>query len=190
MSTSRFKDCALLLIDLQTQWTVPCMNGDFPELKDNLQKLVKFARNHGMLVVHIFADYNEQDSRWFDTNDERQNTLKLDVNKPDFDMVKPMKNERTFYKSTFDAFYKTTLHEYLESKGIKTVYGAGVATSVCVLNSMHGAYIRGYKTYIVKDCCADSKREYHDYILERYLINSMLPVANIADNLECRASKL
>ena len=189
MTTSRFKDSALLLIDLQTAWTVPCINGHFPELKNNVPKLVQFARNHGILIVHIFADYNKEDSLWFGINPKRNNTLTLKVNKPDLDLAKPLKNERIFYKSTYDGFYKTTLNEYLRSKGIKKVYGAGVATSVCVLNTLHGAYIRGFKTYIVKDCCADSKREYHDLCIERYQ-GFMLPIVNIGDGLECKTAKL
>ena len=187
MSSTRFKDCALLLIDLQTQWTKPCINGDFPDLAVNTKKLVKFARQNGMLVVHIYADYNKEDSLWFDVNDERLDTLRLVNNPPDLDIVKPLQVEKIIHKSTFDGFYKTTLDEYLKSKGISTIYGAGVATLVCVLNTMHGAFIRGYKLNLVKDCCGDSNLNYHDSVSRYYY---MFNITNINDNLQPKKSKL
>eukprot|EP00483_Globobulimina_turgida_P011839 UN11861 len=180
-SMSIFKNCALLLIDFQQQWTKGHEVADqFPNLKQNVRKLVEFARNNNLLVIHIHADYHKEHSLWFD--EEKYSLISYKNNKPDFDLIKPTKDERIFYKSTFDAFYKTTLNEYLQSNNIKTVYGAGLVTSVCVLNTLHGSYINGYKTFIVEDCCGDTKKAWHDTIIEIY--SFMMPVVCIKNQLK------
>eukprot|EP00485_Elphidium_margaritaceum_P010963 CAMPEP_0202697312 /NCGR_PEP_ID=MMETSP1385-20130828/10639_1 /ASSEMBLY_ACC=CAM_ASM_000861 /TAXON_ID=933848 /ORGANISM="Elphidium margaritaceum" /LENGTH=67 /DNA_ID=CAMNT_0049353741 /DNA_START=10 /DNA_END=213 /DNA_ORIENTATION=- len=49
---------------------------------------------------------------------------------------------------------------------------------------MHGAFVRGFKTFVVKDCCADSSQQLHDLVIDRYW--HMLPIRNIADDLKAK----
>eukprot|EP00483_Globobulimina_turgida_P008285 UN08301 len=178
---SIFENTALLLIDLQQQWTNSIeVEEQFPKLKQNLRKLVAFGRNNNLLVIHIYADYNKEHSLWFD--EEKYSYISYKNNQPDLDLITPRNAEQIFYKSTFDAFYKTTLNAYLRSNNIKKIYGAGLVTSVCVLNTLHGSYINGYKTFIVEDCCGDTKKLWHDSIIEIY--SFMMPAVRIKNQLK------
>lgn len=175
-----FADSALLLVDLQVGWSrSDYVARNYPDFKRNVQDLVQFARKHNMLIVHIYADYNKDNTLWHD-----KGYFPIERNVPDLDIVKPLPNEKIFYKPTYDAFYATTLGDYLRSKGIKNVFGAGLVTGVCVLNTMHGAYIRGFTTFIVRDCCADHPKPLHELIIERYSRNHTWRAVNIRDGLK------
>jgi nicotinamidase/pyrazinamidase len=75
------------------------------------------------------------------------------------------KVERVFYKGTdpdidsYSAFYdnghrkSTGLHEYLQSKAIKEIYIAGLASDYCVKYSVLDALKLGYSVYVVIDGC-------------------------------------
>mmetsp|Transcript_12182 Transcript_12182/g.15207 ORF Transcript_12182/g.15207 Transcript_12182/m.15207 type:complete len:187 (-) Transcript_12182:19-579(-) len=179
-----FQNSALLLIDLQKTWSRASeVTSLFPDLNENVKKLVNLARLNGMTVVHIFADYNSDNTMWYDNTSPRDIPICLKNNMPDYDIVKPIDGEKVIYKPTFDAFYQTTLDEYLKSKGIKNLYYAGLVTSICVFTSMHGGYKRGYKIFAVQDCCADTTKEYHDTTIKRYSEYDVFKVVNIKNNL-------
>ena len=111
---------------------------------------------------------------------------------PDFEIIKPLRGEKIIKKSTFDGFYETCLHSLLQSNGIESVYGAGVATSVCVLNTLHGAFIRGYKTFFVDNCCGDDSKKLHDLIIRRYVRTNVVNICKDKDGklTLSKASKL
>ena len=178
-------DSALLIVDLQLKWSRDdYIKRDYPNFKENVQKLVDFARRNHMLIIHIYADYNEDDTLWYD-----KGFLPFRDNPPDLDIVQPLEHEKIIHKSTANAFYKTTLDEYLRSKRIRRVYGCGLVTSVCVLNTIHGAYNRGYETFVVGDCCADYPVALHHLIIDRYSRNHTWKPVRIADGLkECGVS--
>ena len=132
-----------------------------------------------MLIIHIHADYNEDCTLWHD-----KDFLPIQDNPPDHDIVFPLQNEKVFCKSTSNGFYKTTLDEYLRSKRIKKVFGCGLVTSVCVLNTINGAYDRGYETFLIEDCCADHPVDLHHLIIERYTRNHTWQPVRIANALK------
>jgi nicotinamidase/pyrazinamidase len=73
--------------------------------------------------------------------------------------------ETIFYKGTdewidsYSAFFdnarqkSTGLGDYLESRNIKEIYIAGVATDYCVLYSVNDALDLGFKVNVIEDCC-------------------------------------
>ena len=179
-----FENSALLLIDLQVTWSRgKAVTSSFPGLNDNIRELVRLGRANNMKIIHVYADYNSDNTSWFNNDNTGDVSISLKINKPDLDIVKPMDGEKIIYKPTWDVFYKTTLDEYLKSQNIKNLYFAGLVTSICVLFSVHGGYKRGYKLFVIDDCCADTKKEFHEWTINRFGSRGMFKVVNVKDNL-------
>lgn len=68
------------------------------------------------------------------------------------------------YSTFFDNARKrsTGLDEYLQSRGIKELYIAGVATDYCVLYSVLDALELGFKVTVIKDACRGINLAPHD----------------------------
>jgi len=67
--------------------------------------------------------------------------------------IKPEKNDSIVWKDKFDAFYNTNLDDILKKQKIDTLIVCGVNSNNCVRSTSEGAYYRGYKLMLVKDCC-------------------------------------
>ena len=59
-----------------------------------------------------------------------------------------------FPKTTYNAFWKTDLAEFLRFQRVETVKLVGVCTDICVFNSAAGAYFEGFKVQVLKKGCA------------------------------------
>ena len=57
-------------------------------------------------------------------------------------------------KRTLDAFSSSNLDYMLRVNCIKNVAFSGFLTNVCVEGTARSAYDRGYKVFLLKDCCA------------------------------------
>ncbi len=63
-------------------------------------------------------------------------------------------------KSTYNGFFRTPLHDLLQSKGITTLIVTGVVTNICVRSTTHDAFFLGYNVLVPHDCVsATSERE-------------------------------
>ncbi|MGL5415979.1 MAG: cysteine hydrolase family protein [Clostridium sp.] len=65
--------------------------------------------------------------------------------------VIPDKNDTIFYKNYNSAFYKTTLHEYLQEKNISNLILTGLQTEYCMDATLKSAFDLGYKIYIPEE---------------------------------------
>eukprot|EP01084_Bolivina_argentea_P312191 540474_1 len=187
---NQFQNSALLLVDFQQAWTQDAnMLNWFPNLQQNVHKLVSFARDKKMEIIHVYEDLKHNVYPWTEyyfklLKSTDYNRFNLDVNKPDLNYSNPLKNEKIVIKPHFNGFYKTELDEYLKSKNIKSVYIAGLVTSICVLNTANGALHHGYDTYIVEDCCGDKTKVLHDVILEVYFTYGVIKCVKIGNDLK------
>lgn len=69
-------------------------------------------------------------------------------------------------KRTFDSFYGTQLEILLRSLGIDTLLIGGCNTNTCVLATVFGAYVRGFKAVLLSDCVASAYGDdLHDFAL-------------------------
>ena len=62
-------------------------------------------------------------------------------------------------KRTFDSFYGTQLEILLRSLGTDTLLVGGCNTNTCVLATVFGAYVRGFKVVVLSDCVASAYGE-------------------------------
>lgn len=57
-------------------------------------------------------------------------------------------------KRRYDAFFQTDLDLTLRELGVDTLVVVGADTNICVLQTLAGAYFRGYKTIVAADATA------------------------------------
>jgi len=80
----------------------------------------------------------------------------LDVNEDDFVVDKP----------TYDAFYDTSLHEWLVLNGITDLIICGTLANVCVLHTASSAGFRDYKPVLIEDGIGYIEESHRKYALE------------------------
>jgi nicotinamidase-related amidase len=56
-------------------------------------------------------------------------------------------------KRRYDGFYQTDLELTLRELGVDTLVAFGCDTNICVLQTLAGAYYRGFKTIVPADAC-------------------------------------
>lgn len=71
-------------------------------------------------------------------------------------------------KRTLDAFHSTNLDFILRVNCIKNVAFCGFLTNVCVEGTARSAYDKGYKVFLLKDCCAALSAEEQKYVEEKF----------------------
>jgi nicotinamidase-related amidase len=83
------------------------------------------------------------------------------------DELKPMPDEYIIWKRRSNAFYCTDLELVLRARGIDTVVLGGIATDVCVANTVRGAQERDIRVIILSDCVAAMMPEDDEYFIKR-----------------------
>lgn len=69
-------------------------------------------------------------------------------------------------KRTFDSFFGTQLEILLRSLEVNTLLIGGCNTNTCVLATVFGAYVRGFKIVLLSDCVASAYGEdLHEFAL-------------------------
>jgi len=151
----KVKETLLQIVDMQYDFCNP--NGAFyrPMVERNLpniKKLLDKARELDMVVVH-------QDSHAYPTpGEKRWKTLRGSFNGwfgPEVDELKPVNRPKEYIvpKTTHDIFFHTWMDELLKNlPEIDTVIVVGVDTTVCVLYTVAGYCIRGYRVIVPMDC--------------------------------------
>jgi nicotinamidase-related amidase len=57
-------------------------------------------------------------------------------------------------KRRYNGFFQTDLELTLRELGVDTLIAFGCDTNICVLQTLAGAYFRGFKTVVPADACA------------------------------------
>eukprot|EP00483_Globobulimina_turgida_P004644 UN04653 len=171
-------NAALLPIDVQKDYysDTPVIKDTFPDFGKNIASLLLHSRNicnnnnDGLQleleIIHIRQHDIIDKSVWLPWWRELHPNDKSVATGMDEKFCKVLKNEKLFVKHTFDAFVNTGLNNYLQSKGIETLYVCGLITHACVLNSVMSAFNYGYRIYIIRDCCADRSKDVHNSLLK------------------------
>ncbi|MBM3470959.1 MAG: cysteine hydrolase [Armatimonadetes bacterium] len=71
-------------------------------------------------------------------------------------------------KRTLDAFHSSNLDFLLRVNCIRNVAFCGFLTNVCVEGTARSAYDKGYKVFLLKDCCAAITAEEQKYVEEKF----------------------
>jgi len=85
------------------------------------------------------------------------------------DELKPTKQDIVVDgKRTLDAFQSSNIDFLLRVNCIKNVAVCGFLTNVCVEGTARSAYDKGYKIFLLKDCCAAISGEEQKYVEEKF----------------------
>ena len=93
---------------------------------------------------------------------------------------------RVSSKRTFDSFYGTQLEILLRSLNIDTLLIGGCNTNTCVLATVFGAYVRGFKVIVLSDCVASAYGE----DLHRFALSNVQRRLGWVIDLDALESKL
>ena len=171
---------ALLVVDVQPcYWRdVPEVHDSFPQLPNNMTRLLSAARSRGANVVHIRASYAMALSPWL----EQFSKLHPERDKIEIEPMEgepwaaPIPGEPVIVKDNFNAFLSVTgsapgsdLASMLRCMEVNTVIVCGLITSVCVNHTAYGAMLHGFRTAIVSECCGDRGVERHRAALSLYV---------------------
>ncbi len=150
---------ALLVIDVQRDfWTAP-RQALHPAFPGNMARLLAFARDNGLPVVHLRAAFEPDRSDWMARHRLLgevpcvRGTPGIEV----LDCAREAPGEPVLWKQTFNGFSQPQLAPLLAEAGARFVLVAGLVTSVCVLTTAIGAAERGFLAAVIEDCCADNR---------------------------------
>lgn len=151
-----------------------------------LVTLLPRARAAGCLVVfvHIAFRVNRADlppgsallASFFDSGDafhEGSDGTQVDLTVEPEDVV--------VRKRRASAFAGTDLDLVLRSNGIDTIALAGVATSAMVAATFYDGADLGYRMTVLRDACADSDPDVHDFFMDRVFPSRGADVVTCAD---------
>jgi len=81
--------------------------------------------------------------------------------------INSLRNIGYIYKHTYSGFLDTELEKELRYWDINKIHIAGILTNICVFVTAIEAQMRGYATYIERDCVAALTQEDNDRALEQ-----------------------
>lgn len=122
------------------------------EMADNSVAIAKAARAAGMPVVFTcdahLPGIDRELELWGDHgiagSEAARPLAAFEVNERDY--VLP--------KRRYDGFFQTDLELTLRELGVDTLIAVGCDTNICVLQTLAGAYFRGFKTIVPADATA------------------------------------
>jgi nicotinamidase-related amidase len=162
---------ALVVIDVQNDFWIPEVASSAPEFEARLRELMADCRRHGLPVIHVRTQYDENLSNWpqqfLSTHQQSQLCLEGSPGEHPLSCAREMEDEAIFVKGNFDAFSNEQFAAYLQELGIQKLYLCGLYTDVCILSTGMSAFNRGYHVTLISDCCA-STRATHEFVIGRY----------------------
>ncbi len=85
-------------------------------------------------------------------------------------------------KVAYSAFHASALEHVLSALGIRSLVIAGIVTNGGVASTVRDAHVRGYRTRLLADGCADFSQEVHELAV-RSLAASVTELADCAEAL-------
>lgn len=137
---------ALILIDIQNDYFAPdkLFIPDGQRVLDRAAQLQEWAHARGVTIVHIQQVSPAAASIFADGSEGGKIHPSLT----------PREGETVIEKTLPSSFDRTTLHDFLQSRGVTTLVIAGLMTHMCVETTTRGALPLGYAVVVAADACA------------------------------------
>ncbi len=172
MTVQFLDNSCLVLIDITKNYEDKIYNYDL--FRKNIIKLIKKAKKEKIPVCFVLEKYKNVNRKnlWnkvlvSNPEDNHPDTMYQGI---PMDFCVPDKNDYVFFKDGFDSFYKTGLEQFLKKNKVENLYIGGLATGVCVLNTIFSAHTRGFRNhiYLIENCCSDMTKARHESTLKMY----------------------
>ena len=158
----RIDTAALLVLDVQRYFLDPKSHAFIPSspvILDKLYQIADYFISQGRPVIatqHVNEkkDADRMNGWWSEL-------ITKDHPLVDLDSELKTKSDKIFSKPQYDAFYKSDLFSWLESKGIKQLVIGGVMTHLCCETTARSAFVRGYEVFFIIDGTATYNKEFH-----------------------------
>ena len=155
---------ALIVVDMQHDFTYGKFRNERAiEIIDKINKVIAIFRRKKLPIIFT-RDAHIKHDKEFEIWGEHavKGTAGYELAKGlDF-----RKNDMVINKRSYDAFFNTDLDGILREKNVKDIFICGIATHVCVLHTVAGAFFRGYRTYIIRDCITSFDERWHELGIE------------------------
>lgn len=163
---------ALLVIDMQNDF---CAEGGYLHKKrdynvgfavrvaDNIERLIATLRPLGVRIVWIRSIYDfKYLTQAYIVKRREEGCCLENTWGADYFRIAPEEGDLVVDKHSFSGFHGTTLHETLQSEGIRTLVLTGVATNVCVDSTLREGFFRGYNIVLAEDCVGSNSKAGHE----------------------------
>jgi len=156
---------AILVIDMLEEFVRGRLKAAAAEaIVPKIERLLKTARGKKVPVIYaVDTHYPERD---FETKLWGPHAI---IGSPEREIVeelKPAESDYVVEKRRYDAFFSTDLDILLRELGVDTLILTGIHTHICVLTTALGAFYRGYKIVVPRDCVAAATDEWHEWGLK------------------------
>ena len=169
------KHSALLIIDVQNDYAKRNGRLLFPQLVENLTKILESARRTGLLIIYIqdtLLHGRVSDSpawiRHYMLGESKSDPAEISADGLDgtighqiIDEIRPQPNDIVIKKFRSSAFVGTGLDLLLRSNSIRSVVVTGLFTEGCVESTCRDAS-NEYFVVLVQDCVDSDNKELND----------------------------
>lgn len=159
---------ALLLIDVINDLEFPEGRALLPEalkMARAIKKLKTRAKAAGIPCIYVNDNFGIWQS---DFRSVVQHCLEDGVRgEPLAQMLEPEEDDYFVLKPKHSGFYSTTLDTLLEYLDAKALIMTGLAGNICVLFTANDAYLRDFRLFVPRDCCASNSIEDNKHALEQ-----------------------
>jgi nicotinamidase-related amidase len=153
----------------------------------NIQKLLDWARQHQLLVVHTREGHRTDLTDLYSLKKQRTTGLKAEIGAEGpmgklmlrgeyghdlIDDLKPIAGEPVIDKPGYSAFAYTDLELILKNHDIKHLIISGVTTEVCVSSTFRQATDLGFYCITVEDACASANVDLHHAALQMITVEN------------------
>lgn len=189
------KGCAVVVIDMQNDFCAP--GGYIDKVMGKsvgaasgvvapVATLIESARNAGVPVVWVYADYSHEKVPDSMRVKLKARGITAECCKPGtwgagWFGVEPKPGEALVAKHTYSGFAHTTLADTLAKLDVRTLVFAGVQTQVCVESTVRDAHSEGYLCVVPQDAVASHTPSLHEATLNnvRFLFGDVCDVADV-----------
>jgi len=169
------KTSALVIIDVQNDYAKQNGRLLFPEMVDNLRRIIEEARRVGVLVIYIqdtllpgrFSDSPAWVRHYMlaekknDPETIAAEALEGSLGHRIIDEIAPLPHELVVKKYRSSAFVGTGLDLLLRSNGIRNFIATGLVTYGCVESTCRDAS-NEYCVVVLRDCVEATRKDLHE----------------------------
>jgi nicotinamidase-related amidase len=163
------RSTGLVIVDMQHDFVDPTgalyVGASIGKIIKPLQSLLNAVRKKRMPVIYT------QD--WHTVNDREfkiwpKHCVKSTPGAQVIDELKPTKGSIRIRKVTYDPWFDTDMDRILSRKHLKNLIVTGTVSNICVMHTVGGAALRGYRVTVPEDCVAALSPEDQAFALKQF----------------------